>query len=250
MNYILQNQVLKNFDNAALCYNKHAEIQKHIAKRLATICSNHSIPRGLWVDLGSGTGLLAQSLEANNPGQQVVRIDISKNMLTQHPTTSLTKAWDLNQGLPKWKESPKLLASNFVLHWLNAPTIRLQEWLNSIAYDGWIALALPIEGSFPEWYNAAKSAQVHCSAVKFPSQNELLTSFMPKQIKYKKVVTVTQNFSGVGPLFKSMIKIGAQSSSQPSLKISEWKRLQKAWIGLNKNEIALTWLIQILLIKK
>ena len=56
-------QVNKNFNEAALSYNESASIQKSTALKLAKICSNHSIKHGLWVDLGTGTGLLAKSLE-------------------------------------------------------------------------------------------------------------------------------------------------------------------------------------------
>ena len=55
------NLVNKNFNEAALSYNESASIQKRTAIKLAKICSHHSIKHGLWVDLGSGTGLLANS---------------------------------------------------------------------------------------------------------------------------------------------------------------------------------------------
>ena len=76
-------QVNKNFNEAALSYNESASIQKTTALKLAKICSHHSIKHGLWVDLGSGTGLLAKSLEDLHPNQYVVRVDNSKKMSEQ-----------------------------------------------------------------------------------------------------------------------------------------------------------------------
>ena len=70
--------VNKNFNEAALSYNESASIQKSTALKLAKICSHHSIQHGLWVDLGSGTGLLAKSLEDLHPNQYVVRLVILK----------------------------------------------------------------------------------------------------------------------------------------------------------------------------
>ena len=52
-------QVNKNFNEAALNYNESASIQKSTALKLAKICSHNSIKHGLWIDLGSGTGLLS-----------------------------------------------------------------------------------------------------------------------------------------------------------------------------------------------
>ena len=41
-------QVNKNFNEAALSYDKSALIQKSTALKLAKICSHHSIKHGLW----------------------------------------------------------------------------------------------------------------------------------------------------------------------------------------------------------
>ena len=66
--------VSKNFNEAAQNYNESASIQKDIALKLAKICSKYPIDPGFWVDLGSGTGLLANSLEALHPNQEVINL--------------------------------------------------------------------------------------------------------------------------------------------------------------------------------
>ena len=114
MQKILSDQVNKNFNEAALSYNESASIQKSTALKLAKICSHHPIKYGLWVDLGSGTGLLAQSLEHLHPKQSVMRLDNAQKMIDQHAKNSLKQLWDLNDGLPKWVKKPNLLASSFV----------------------------------------------------------------------------------------------------------------------------------------
>ena len=55
--------VLENFDNASYKYNNGASLQKVFAKKLAKQCTKRRVNPGLWVDLGSGTGLLANELE-------------------------------------------------------------------------------------------------------------------------------------------------------------------------------------------
>ena len=97
--------VNKNFNEAAINYNFSASIQKDTALKLAEICSGYRIKRGLWVDLGSGTGLLAKSLESLHPNQYVIRLDNSQNMLDQHPEKSIKQLWDLNNGLPEWSKN-------------------------------------------------------------------------------------------------------------------------------------------------
>jgi len=244
-------QVNKNFNEAALSYNESASIQKSTAFKLAKICSHHSIKHGLWVDLGTGTGLLAKSLEDLHPNQYVVRFDNSKKMLAQHSEKSVKQLWDLNDGLPRWSEKPNLLASSFVLHWLDNPQKKLKEWLSAISLDGWIALAIPIKGSFPEWYEAAEKADLTCTALDLPSYDSLIRVVPTQNILYNKIEIIKQTAERATSLLKPMIKVGAHSSHKEQLSISDWRHLLSFWpISNQDEEVSLSWSIQFLLIKR
>ena len=244
-------QVKENFNEAALSYNKSASIQKSTAIKLAKICSHHSIKYGLWIDLGSGTGLLAKSLEDLHPNQYVMRLDNSKKMIDQHPEKSVKQLWDLNDGLPKWSEKPNLLASSFVLHWLDNPQKQLKKWFNSLSLDGWIALAIPVKGSFPEWYEAADKANLTCTALDLPTYDSLIRVVPKQSILYNKIEIIKQTAKKVTSLLKPMIKVGAQSSQKEQLSISDWRNLLSYWPISNKDkQVSLSWSIQFLLIKR
>ena len=244
-------QVKENFNEAALNYNESASIQKSTALELANICSHHSIKHGLWIDLGSGTGLLAKSLEDLHPNQYVMRLDNSKKMIDQHPEKSVKQLWDLNDGLPKWSEKPNLLASSFVLHWLDNPQKQLKKWFNSLSLDGWIALAIPVKGSFPEWYEAADKANLTCTALDLPTYDSLIRVVPKQSILYNKIKIIKQTAKKVTSLLKPMIKVGAQSSKKEQLSISDWRHLLSFWPISNKDEeVSLSWSIQFLLIKR
>ena len=244
-------QVNKNFNEAALSYEESALIQKSIALKLAKICSHYSIKHGLWVDLGTGTGLLAKSLEDLHPNQYVVRLDNSKKMIDQHSEKSFKQLWDLNNGLPKWSEKPNLLASSFVLHWLDNPQKKLKEWLNSLSLDGWIALAVPIKGSFPEWYEASEKANLTCTALDLPSYDSLIRVIPKQNILYNKIEVIKQTAKKATSLLKPMIKVGAQSSRKEQLSVSDWRNLLSFWPISNKDkQVSLSWSIQFLLIKR
>ncbi len=246
-----QEVILRNFEYAAKNYNSGAEIQRIFAWKLAKKCSEHSIANGLWADLGAGTGLLAEALELLNPSQSVIRVDRSKSMLEQHNPSSLTNLWDLNFGLPSWSELPTLLASNFALHWLNEPQTRVTEWFNALAPGGWLALVLPVNGSFPEWYEASNQAKVPCTANIFPTSKSLLKPLPLKKIQYARQHLFTQKSTKVTSLLKPMVKVGAQACQHRSLSVGDWKRLQKHWPrSLGTKEVTLTWKIQILLAQK
>ena len=243
--------VNKNFNEAALNYNESAFIQKSTALKLAKICSNHPIKNGLWVDLGSGTGLLAKSLENLHPNQSVLRLDNSQKMIEQHSEKSNKQLWDLNYGLPKWPKKPSLLASSFVLHWLNNPQGQLSEWFKSLNSDGWIALAIPIKGSFSEWYEAAEQANLTCTALELPSHDSLISVVPNQNILYNKIEIIKQTAEQATSLLKPMIKVGAHSSKKEKLSISDWRNLLSYWPISNENkQVSLSWSIQFLLIKR
>ncbi len=251
MQNIWSNQVNKNFNEAALSYNESASIQKSTALKLAKICSYHSIKNGLWVDLGSGTGLLAKSLEDLHPNQYVLRLDNSKKMIDQHSQKSVKQLWDLNDGLPQWSKKPNLLASSFVLHWLDNPQKKLKEWLNSLSIDGYMALAIPIKGSFPEWYEAAEKANLTCTALELPSHDSLFRVVHKHSILHNKIEVIKQTAKKATSLLKPMIKVGAQSSQKEQLSVSEWRHLLSFWpVSNNDKQVSLSWSIQFLLIKR
>tara|TARA_B100000965_G_scaffold278647_1_gene236430 strand:- start:989 stop:1744 length:756 start_codon:yes stop_codon:yes gene_type:complete len=243
--------VNNNFNEAASNYNESAVIQKSTALQLAKICSHHPIKNGLWVDLGSGTGLLAQSLEDLHPNQSVLRLDNSKQMIDQHSEKDTKQLWDLNNGLPKWSTKPNLLASSFVLHWLDNPQEKLREWFNSLSSEGWIALSIPIKGSFPEWYEAAASAKLTCTALPLPSYDSLIRVIPNQSIIFNKIKIIKQTSDKATSLLKPMIRVGAQSSPKEQLSISDWRQLLSNWPISNKDkQFRLSWSIQFLLIKR
>ncbi len=245
-----QEVVIKNFDLAADFYNQNAKLQLAIAWRLAKLCSIHQVPNGLWVDLGAGTGLLADALELLNSNQKVLRVDSSPEMLNQQKSDSPSQQWDLNIGIPPFNEFPTLVASSFTLHWLENPVERLNEWFQAITPGGWLALAVPVEGSFPQWHKAAKLAEVECTALSFPSSHSLLSNIPKKCIKYHRLHNFTESAKEVSSLFTAIRKVGAQASKKPPMRIRDWRILYKSWDRSLENKVSLTWRIQLVLIKR
>ncbi len=244
-------QVLSNFEQAASTYNSQAQLQRAVAWRLARQCARQPIPAGFWVDLGSGTGLMADALEACNPHQAVLRVDGCPEMLKHHHHSSQTLLWDLNLGVPSWPQLPSLLASSFALHWLINPLERLHEWMAALTPEGWLALALPVQGSFPQWHQAAATAGVSCTALPFPSQASLLDVLSSNNIRHQQLHQFTQQSPEVFQLLKPMRQIGAQASPCPTMGVGNWRHLKQAWPRCqNSGDAQLTWLIQLLLIQR
>ena len=116
------NEIVKNnFNNSAAKYLEYSNIQRHFVEKIVSFLKGLNIQKGEWIDLGSGTGLLADEIEKEFSTKKITRIDFSKKMLLQNKESSKKILWDLNSGLPPSIRNCPLMTSNFCIHWLDYP---------------------------------------------------------------------------------------------------------------------------------
>ena len=248
---IRSDHVLERFSRAAPTYENDAVLQQAMAWRLAQLTCRLPIPPGLWADLGSGTGHLAAALEACHPGQQVMRVDGSASMLERHPSGARTLRHDLSSGLPDWPVPPQLLASSFVLHWLPDPPQQLRSWVEALPDQGWLALAVPIAGSFPQWHQAARDAKQPCTALTMPARDQLIATLPDGIIQLEQCLSFTQRALNPLQLLRPMSSIGASVTNGGRLSPGQWKAILRAWPKSNhQRRFALTWRMLILMVKR
>ena len=244
-------RVLDAFGSAADRYDCAAGLQRDMAWKLAGDCRGLPIKKGLWVDLGSGTGCLADALEETFPGQMVLRLDGSIAMLGRQRSGTRTQLHDLSLGLPSWPERPQLLASSFALHWLPDPALRLRQWLEALSPEGWLAVTLPIQGSFPEWQKAADQAGERCSALSLPGRSELLSALPSAAIHQERCLNITQTAPHPKNLLKPMLMTGACVTRGGGLSTAGWRRLFRAWhVNAASGDAMLSWRILVLILKR
>ncbi len=143
--------IKQNFNNAAINYSQYSSIQKYFSKRIVHQMKKLEIPKGDWYDLGSGTGFLADQIEEEFSRKKVARIDFSREMLFKNKQKSKKLLWDLNNDLPLSNEIISLLVSNFCLHWLEEPKLKLKNWFNQLIQGGYLLVSVPTNKCFPEW---------------------------------------------------------------------------------------------------
>ena len=241
-------RVLAAFSASAAQYDAAAGLQRAVAWRLAGLCHRQAIPRGVWMDLGSGTGRLADDLEHLHPGQSVLRVDGSAAMLSRHGPTAKTRLLDLNQALPKSTPAATLLCSSFVLHWLEAPAETLQHWFQQLDDGGWLALAVPVAGSFWQWHAAAATSGVPCTALAFPDQQELLRNIPRTAIRHQQLHRFSRSARRPLDLLRPMITTGAGTSRSQGLGPVQWRRLARAWP--DPLHPSLTWHVLTLMLRR
>ncbi len=179
-------RVRQEFGRQAAAYDGQAGLQRAMAWRLARICRDLPLTDGPRADLGAGSGLLSLALLHHCEslgGQAPLQIDLCPELLARNPllrSGGPAQVWDLNGGLPPELAGSALLSSSFALQWLDSPAEQLALWCDALAPHGWLALAVPTAGSFPEWQRAARAARVPYTGLEFPTAGELIGAVLPR----------------------------------------------------------------------
>jgi malonyl-CoA O-methyltransferase len=240
-------RVRAQFGRHAVDYDQEARLQRAVAWRLAGLCRHLPLPAGPCADLGAGSGLLSRALTlrcAPLAERSLLQLDLCPELLARNPLPQ-RRVWDLNGGLPAELSGSALLASSFALQWLEQPTRALGAWGRQLAAGGWLALALPTAGSFPQWRRAAAAAALPCTALPLPSAGELLTAARAQGLLLREVRLLRFSREAAGPLesLQALRRLGAAASRQPPLGPGALRRLLRHW----PEGPAFTWEVLLLL---
>ena len=238
---IFSQQVRHRFGRQADHYNGHAKLQRAIAWRLARHCLSLPLPPGAWADLGAGSGLVGQALREQAQALQEVnaqanpsllQVDFCPELLACNPIAKAQGAllWDLNAGLPSDLEQPALLTSSFALQWLDDPIQQLELWCSALRPRGWLALAVPTAGSFPQWHQAAAAAQVPFTGLALPSAKGLVAAARRHLLMHTcQPLRFTQPCCNGLTFLRDVRQLGASASRQKPLHPSQLRRLLQHW---------------------
>jgi len=238
------------FGRRADSYERHALLQRAVAWRLGRLCRNLALPAGPAADLGAGTGLLSSALVRHHSGLRArppLQLDLCPELLARNPWP-VRQQWNLDGGLPEPLEGAALLASSFALQWLEAPAERLANWCRSLAPGGWLALAVPTAGSFPQWRHAASLAEVRCTALPLPRADLLLATTADAGLRplFAHRLRFSRPRQGGMLALRHLRQLGADASRQPPLSASQLRRLLAHWPG----ETPLLWEVLLLVAQK
>jgi malonyl-CoA O-methyltransferase len=229
------------FGRQAGHYNGHAKLQQAIAWRLARHCLSLPLPPGPWADLGAGSGLVGQALqaqaiqEANTKAKAnplLLQVDFCPELLACNPIAKGQGAllWDLNAGLPRELQQPALLTSSFALQWLDDPIQQLELWCSALRPRGWLAVAVPTAGSFPQWHQAAATAVVPFTGLALPNAKGLIAAARRHlQLHTCQELRFSQPCRNGITFLRDLRQLGATASRQKPLHPSQLRRLLQHW---------------------
>lgn len=233
-------QVRRRFSRRAAHYNQLAQLQRAIAWRLAHRIRKLPLPPGPWADLGAGTGLLGQALAEQTRANtapptarlspiDLLQVDLCADLLARNPLPSQL-CWDLEAGLPTALQGAALLVSSFALQWLQEPTQQLQRWCTALRPGGWLVLAVPTAGSFPEWRQAAVTAGVPCTALPLPEAQQLIHAAAPHlRLRQQQRLRFCRAYGDGHRFLRQLNQLGAGASTSRPLSPGQLRRLLACW---------------------
>ncbi|MCP9787303.1 SAM-dependent methyltransferase [Cyanobium sp. N5-Cardenillas] len=222
----LSDRVRQHFGRRAAGYEAQALLQQAMACRLGHLCRDLPLPTGPRADLGAGSGLLSRAL----PVQGLLQLDLCPELLERNPLQPRL-VWDLNDGLPPALRGAAMLVSGFALQWLDDPSGQLAHWCRALATGGWLALAVPTAGSFPQWHRAAAAAGVPCTALELPQADRLIHAAAGAGLRlhHSRVLRFSRPRQGGLPTLRHLRRLGAGASRRPPLSAGELRRLLAQW---------------------
>jgi malonyl-CoA O-methyltransferase len=256
-----EQRVRRCFARGAHQYDQEALLQQAVAWRLARLSAELPLPEGPCADLGAGTGLLSRALQRHHSRlrqQPPLQLDRCPELLDRNPLATpipedlepsshppLGLLWDLNDGLPASVENGSLLASSFALQWLQQPAEILRLWCRSLAPGGWLVLAVPTAGSFPQWREAAECTGVPCTALPLPETDALLEAATAGELRPHHVQRLRFSRPGQGGLrtLRHLQRLGAGASRERPLSAGQLRRLLAHWPATSP----LTWEVLLLI---
>jgi malonyl-CoA O-methyltransferase len=252
------------FARGADIYAKNAKLQQAVAWRLAKYCQNLIIPEGLTWDFGAGSGHLAAALEKQKKSISAILVDECRELLAKSEVANIRKLeWDLNQGVPPEAIGAALIASSFALHWLKDPVGQIKQWGKAIAPGGWLAITVPIQGSFKSWQSASELAGVKCTGITLPIGAELIKSLRQvAEIKEQKILRYSKQYKSGLEFLKEMKWMGVNGGATGKLNQRELRKLNNYWLegpgrdGAIKaehnktNRITINWDIMLIIAQK
>jgi len=247
------------FGNAAPFYHEHATVQKETAERLLASLKpwQEILPQGPVIELGCGTGFVSCGLQKLFNHRKLIITDLSSSMAEacrQHldKTENLSIQTLDAREVPVDEPTYAMSISSFAAQWFDDAAYTLGRWLEVTKPGGLLLAAFPGNQSFPEWKKHAQTLGIPFTGNPLPDTEEMVVKLSSDQTQVDYYEdTITQKFKGAANFFRHLKNIGAgrQLEGRP-LNSREMKMLIEHWNAEAEGEIAVSWHVVFLAVKK
>ena len=208
----LKQKIIKCFNSKAYSYHHAADIQPHIAERLACRLPGNK-PVEHILEIGCGTGFLSDYLIRSFPNANLLLTDIAPAMvkITQErfSETPNVVVQVMDGEALKTPEQYDLIVSSMAMHWFSDFKKSLQHIMDKLAPGGSFFFSVLGKNSLHEWRHVFTEMKVSAPTPAFPDQQEWQAHFPGIQVE---VELTQQPYSNSHTFLKTLKQIGAHAS--------------------------------------
>jgi len=218
MNALHRRQIERAFSSAG-DYDRHARVQRLVARRLAALIAGLPLPRRPRIlEIGCGTGFLTEALIERGLDGDWLITDISPEMVERcrrrigEAPGRRFAVLDGEYGDPR--ESFDLVCSSLAMQWFDdqaAAAARMQEWLSP---GGHCVFATLGAGSFAEWRAAHAAEGLRSGTPEFPAVAELAALLPESQAAAPDVARYVESHAGALDFMRALKAIGAHTAAR------------------------------------
>ena len=213
-------KVRSNFDKSAINYSQKAFLQRNVANHLSELSIYYINKFDRILDLGSGTGFLADNIHYSFPSKTIYQIDFSYNMLKESFANNrvLNISADI-EFLPFRCNDFDLILSSLALQWIN----NLQKTVESISKllclkKGYFIFSIIGDDSLKELKESCVKVGVNLSINDFIKKEDVEKIISNNFSDYKITSQIFElEYNDVYDLLRSIKSIGASYSSNNNM---------------------------------
>lgn len=218
---VMHREKVRSAFSAACDYDRHAHVQRLVARRLATRIAALPLPPSPRVlELGCGTGFLTQALIERGIGGEWLITDIAPAMVERcrarvgDAPGRRFEALDGEYGSPDCDEGFDLICSSLTTQWFDDQETALARMLRWLAPGGQCLFATLGAGSFAEWRQAHEREGFDPGTPAFASLRYLLAMLPDAQCGPLHVERFVETHDGALDFMRSLRAIGADTAAR------------------------------------
>lgn len=239
-------KIKANFNKAHHSYNANAILQKIVAQNLVALAKKDVGLAKKIIDLGSGTGFIAQDI-LSSAKKEIFQVDIAHKML-KNSIKSPGQIFNINadiEALPFNQPIFDLALSSLSFQWLNDLKKSLSEILLTIKKDGSFYFSLMGSQSLKELKQSCINCNIKLSINNFLDKEELANILSSLSLNYQiKSEIVILKYENLHSLLKSIKSIGAgYSDNKNHLNRNDFNKISNFYLKnfYLDNKVSATW---------
>lgn len=253
MNQLVNNLIRRDFDRAASRYEQAAGVQRAAAQEVARLALPYLSAGTRTLDIGSGTGFMAQLLGERT---EVTQCDLSHAMCLKSKNISKTVQADMH-ALPLRDGGFDLVVSSMTLQWSDDFPALWPELLRVARPGAHIVASLPVKPSLVTLRDAFGGGEEAFRVDHFNESGIYINHIdkLNNTIIRSNIIPYTYLYNDFYSLINSVRHIGGSNkrrSSLPKLKRSTLAYIEKNYAERYavKEQLPLEWHVLYLLVKK